>query len=99
MNLGNVRIPDTETQQMVEELVAAFDGNRSEAIREAIRYYHQTKLAPRPLALGYVALDRRGDLDADATCPECGQPLDKPYLWFDNNQQFGVVCSICATSA
>lgn len=97
-NLGNVRIADKETQQMLESLVDNFDGNRSKAIREAIRYYYQNKLAPSPVTLGYVALDRRGDLNADTACPECGEPLTAPFLWFSDNGTFGIACNNCATS-
>ena len=97
-NLGNVRITDEETQRMLTEVVASFGGNRSEAIRQTIRYYYQNKLAPAPVTLGYIAIDRRGDLDADTACPECGEPLTKPFLWFADNGTFGIVCGICATS-
>lgn len=97
-NLGNVKIADEETQRQLETLVEAFNGNRSEAIRAAIRYYYEHKLAPAAVTLGYVALGRRGDLDADATCPQCGEPLARPFLWFANDGTFGIVCSACATS-
>lgn len=95
---GNVRIADEETQQMYHALLDAFDGKRSEAIREAIRYYYQNKIAPPPVTLGYVAIDRRGDIGPDASCPQCGSPLTKPYLWFSDNGAFGILCSGCATS-
>ena len=52
------------------------------------------------MVAGYVQLDRWGDLDASAHCPECEQPLgDLPWIAVRGN---GVtdppVCSRCATS-
>lgn len=54
--------------------------------------------SPANVILGYIRIDRRGDLDADTECPECGQDLKEPYLWFRADNTFGVVCSGCATS-
>lgn len=94
----NFRISDPQEVAMAETLFAAFAGNRSEALRAVIAHYVQDKLTPAALTLGYVAIDRRGDLDANAPCPQCGEPLAKPYLWFAANGTFGIVCSNCATS-
>jgi hypothetical protein len=98
MNLGNVRISDSETQKMVEELTADFNGNRSEMIREAIKSLWLQKHPTANLIFGYVKLDRRGDIDESHECPECGQNLEQPYLWFREDGSFGILCSGCATS-
>jgi hypothetical protein len=93
--LGNVRL-DPPTAKMLDDLLPEFDGNRSELIRQAIRTLWLQK---HPAAiLGYVRIDRRGDIDADATCPECGQDLTEPFLCFREGGGFGVLCSGCATS-
>lgn len=59
------------------------------------RYFQRVELVA-----GYVRLDRWGDLDASALCPECDQPFgDLPWIAVRGN---GVtdppVCSRCATS-
>lgn len=52
------------------------------------------------LVAGYVRLDRWGDLDASAHCPECGQPFgDLPWIAVRANGTItSPICSRCATS-
>ena len=52
------------------------------------------------LVAGYIQLDRWGDLDASAVCPECDQLLgDLPWIAVRGNGTTGaVICVRCATS-
>ncbi len=53
-----------------------------------------------PVVVGWFKADRPGELDSDADCPECGQPLKEVWLGFMSNGQWrGPVCQWCATSA
>ena len=59
------------------------------------RHYRQAALVA-----GYIQLDRPGDLDASAPCPECGQPIgDLPWIAiFANGATCAPTCRRCATS-
>ena len=59
------------------------------------RHYRQAELIA-----GYIQLDRWGDLDPAAICPECDQPLgDLPWIAIRaNGAPHAPVCSRCATS-
>ena len=57
------------------------------------------------MVAGYVRLDRWGDLDASAHCPECDQPYgdqpygDLPWIAIRANGDIGPpICGRCATS-
>ena len=58
-------------------------------------YYRQADLVA-----GYVQLDRSGDLDASAICPQCDQPLGGlPWIAIlANGATCAPVCSRCASS-
>ena len=52
-----------------------------------------------PLVVGWLRLDRRGELAADATCPECGQPLAEVWAGLLSNGEWtGPRCQWCAVS-
>lgn len=53
------------------------------------------------MVAGYIQLDRPGDLDASAPCPECGQPFgDLPWIAVLGNGSTtcAPICTRCATS-
>ena len=58
----------------------------------------------RPIVLGWVKLDRWGELDPaeePAQCPECGQDIDinNAYVGLLSSGQFyGPVCRACGSS-
>lgn len=96
--LGNVRL-DADTAKMAQQLTDEdFGGNRSEMVREAIKQLFRQRHPSANLVLGYIGIERRGDLDEEAECPECGQDLVNPFLWFREDGSFGICCSACATS-
>ena len=59
------------------------------------RYFRQAELVT-----GYIRLDRWGDLDESAHCPECDQPFgDLPWVAVRaNGETSAAVCARCATS-
>jgi len=53
------------------------------------------------LCLGYLRLDRFGDLGPEAECPECGQPFGDGGIWLavmGDLTLSAAVCGVCATS-
>jgi hypothetical protein len=57
-----------------------------------------TTYAEPPAVVGWVKLDRRGELDG-ADCPECGQQLDEVWAGLlTNGQWIAPRCKWCATS-
>lgn len=59
------------------------------------QHYRQAELVA-----GYIQLDRPGDLDAGAVCPECGQPYGGlPWIPVRaNGATCAPICRRCATS-
>lgn len=59
------------------------------------RHFRQAELVA-----GYIQIDRWGDLDASAVCPECDQPFgDLPWIAVRANGDIGPpICGRCATS-
>lgn len=51
-----------------------------------------------PLTLGYVKIDRPGDLSVGEDCPECSNPASEWWLKFASNGVTTLVCNFCATS-
>ena len=52
-----------------------------------------------PVVVGWFKPDRPGELDSDAECPECFQPMPEPWIAFlSNGRWHGPVCHRCATS-
>jgi len=52
-----------------------------------------------PVVVGWFRADRRGELDAEVQCPECGQPLAELWAGLLSNGQWGAPrCQWCATS-
>ncbi len=55
------------------------------------------------LTLGFLCLERPGELDAEAECAECGMPLAGP-VWLrvvaadGGAVLLGPICGVCATS-
>lgn len=60
--------------------------------------------AEPPVVLGWFKAERNGELDLrtsedPATCVECSQPLDWPWIGIlSNGAIHGPVCTVCATS-
>lgn len=53
------------------------------------------------IVLGYLRVDRAGDLDDDAMCAECGYALGARGLWLrmtNDGKSFGPLCADCASS-
>lgn len=52
-----------------------------------------------PVVIGWVRFARRGELDADADCPECGQPLTEVWAGLlSNGTWIAPRCRGCATN-
>jgi hypothetical protein len=51
-----------------------------------------------PLVVGWVRLERRGELEDSAACPECGQPLTEAWAGLLSNGQWIHRCQWCAVS-
>jgi hypothetical protein len=90
--------PDPADLARLDDLQARFGLPRADVLRECIRREHAREF-PAPV-LGYVALDRPGELDEDAECRECGQPLGIPiYVAITGDGAvIGPLCSRCASS-
>lgn len=59
----------------------------------------QSAYGEPPLVVGWVQLTRRGELDADAACPVCGQPLEQVWAGLlDNGSWIAPRCQWCAVS-
>ncbi len=55
--------------------------------------------AEPPAVVGWLRFDRRGDIDADAPCPACGQPLTEVWAaLLTNGAWLAPRCQWCATS-
>lgn len=75
--------------------------------RQEMLYKHIVALIDgnRPVVLGWVRLDRWGELDHHAEdpaeCPECGQDIDPQNAYvglLSNGQNYGPVCRSCGSS-
>ena len=88
-----------ETRQAYTRLVKATKLSLTDLLTAAVplleRHFRQAELVA-----GYIQLDRWGDLDASAVCPECDQPFgDLPWIAVRGNGiTCAPVCSRCATS-
>jgi hypothetical protein len=52
-----------------------------------------------PAVIGWVRFDRRGELDANTDCPECGQPFAEVWAGLlTNGQWVAPRCRMCAMS-
>ena len=52
-----------------------------------------------PRVVGWLRLDRVGELDVDEPCPECGLPMDEVWAGLlDNGQWVGPRCPLCAAT-
>lgn len=53
------------------------------------------------IRLGFVEL-LGGEIDTEAECPECGQPLIRPHIGFlagaHHPVVYGPICYVCATT-
>lgn len=89
---------DPDDVARLDELQARFGLPRAEVVRMCVRLVHAQEFPPA--CLGYVALDRPGDLDDDAECVECGQPLRSPVFVavMADGTIAGPLCSSCASS-
>lgn len=93
MNILIRDVPEDTARKLDEE------ANNSGLSRQAflLRLLHE-RYEP-PAVVGWIKLDRPGDLDEESECPECGQALDWPWLAILSNGAWtGPVCSACATS-
>lgn len=55
--------------------------------------------AEPPIVVGWVKFDRPGEIDADATCPECGAEMNEMYAGLlSNGQWVAPRCKWCAVS-
>lgn len=60
----------------------------------------EERYVEHPIVVGWIQVDRAGELEPDDDCPECGQPFDGlPWIgMMSNGSIIGPVCGICATS-
>ena len=57
------------------------------------------EISKPPLVVGWLQFDRRGELDAEVQCPECGQPLDEVWAGLLSNGEWTAPrCQWCAVS-
>ena len=72
---------------------------RTHVLEEALRLYHERTVEPK-LIVGYVQVDRPGDVDTDEPCPVCGESFESGmFIRLHESGTFsGPVCSRCATS-
>lgn len=93
-----------ETRQAYDRLVKSTGISLTDILTAAVplleRHFRRAEMVA-----GYVRLDRWGDLDASAHCPECDQPYgDQPYgdlPWIAiraNGATDPPVCARCSTS-
>ena len=95
MDISLKGVPDQLAARM-SELAAAQGISRHEMLLDLL----VAAYAEPPLVVGWLRLDRRGELDADAACPECGQPLTEVWAGLlSNGQWVAPRCQWCAVSA
>ena len=88
-----------ETRQAFDRLAKTTGLSLTDLLTAAVplleRYFRQAELVT-----GYIRLDRWGDLDESAHCPECDQPFgDLPWVAVRaNGDADPPVCGRCATS-
>ena len=88
-----------ETRQAYDRLVKSTGISLTDILTAAVplleRHFRRAKLVA-----GYFQLDRWGDLDPSAICPECDQPFgDLPWIAVHaNGAADPPVCARCATS-
>lgn len=88
-----------ETRQAFDRLVKTTELSLTDLLTAAVplleRHFRRAELVA-----GYIQLDRWGDLDASAVCPECDQPFgDLPWIAVrGNGTTTAPICSRCATS-
>ena len=91
----------------LDELTASGETQTS-VMERAITALWQSEIAKPPAVIGWLRLDRWGELDerdepsdAYATCA-CGEPIDPANAWVQvvaDGRVLGPVCEGCATSA
>ena len=92
-------IVSPETRQAYTDLAAKTGESLTNLLTTAVplleRHYRQAELVA-----GYIRLDRWGDLNASAPCPDCEQPFgDLPWIAVRaNGATSASVCTRCATS-
>lgn len=88
-----------DTRQAYNRLIEATGLTLTDLLTAAVplleRHFRQADLVA-----GYIRLDRWGDLNASAPCPECDQPFgDLPWISVQAKGATGaVICVRCATS-
>ena len=88
-----------ETRQAFDRLGTSTGLSLTDILAAAVplleRHYRQANLVA-----GYIRLDRFGDLDASAICPECDRPFgDLPWIAIlANGATCAPTCARCATS-
>lgn len=86
-------IPD-ETVRRLDELARRKEQSRQAYLAEMLE--REVGGFDPDLVLGYFQVER-GDLDAGATCPGCGQPMAEVWVGITGAMRlFGPLCRACA---
>jgi hypothetical protein len=94
MNVLIRDVPDTVSERI--RAVAQAEGVSQQELLSAL--LSATYGAP-PLVVGWVRLERRGELEDSAACPECGQPLTEAWAGLLSNGTWRApCCGWCAVS-
>ena len=87
---------DDATSQLLDKLAGARNLTATATIAEALKAFASLEFPP--VKVGYIKLDRPGEIDL--SCHECSQPLDgKAFMVvFSDGTLRGPVCDSCASS-
>ena len=89
-----------EEISMIREIMENGDFESHAAVVRAGIHALYKKRVPK-LCLGYIEVDRPGDLQAETDdCVECGQPLPWPYFIavMEGGSVHGPLCGTCAVT-
>jgi hypothetical protein len=87
-----------DTQRELAELAAKTSMTQTAILVAAVRTLHQQACEAPGMIIGWVKLDRAGDVDV---CPECRRTYGDGSIWVAVHSDGHVcapVCSRCATS-
>ena len=94
MNILIRDIPDA-----LAERIRATAAERGQSQQEMLADLLTASYAEPPVVVGWLRFDRRGELDTDAACPVCGQPLTETWAGLlSNGQWIAPRCQWCAVS-
>jgi len=96
-----IRNVPSEQHQRIQDIARQRDVTQNEIYLEVIAAYCAAN--DPQVCIGWLEINRSGDIDSWEDCPECGYKLDaNPPMFIAvmaDGSVYGPVCNVCATSS